>query len=307
MRTKTLLLDILSYTIGSILYGISVSSFTAPNNISPGGMTGIATLLNFAFGTPIGVMIVLLNTPIVIWAIIEIGYKLVVKSMIGIVVTSLFVDLTTVFVPVYRGDPIIVSLLGGVTQGLGLSLFFLRGATTGGSDLIANIISRRHKHISIGKLIFASDGFVIVLSAIVFGSLESGVYACIVVFVATQVIDKILNGFDVGRGRIFFIFTSKKQEIATAIMQQVKRGVTFLKSRGAYTNSENEVIMCAVRGLEVSKVHEIIRNIDTNAFVITGEVDEITGEGFKSRTNDDKTLRELLNLVKKEAKKNAPK
>ncbi|MGN0479718.1 MAG: YitT family protein, partial [Hominenteromicrobium sp.] len=196
-KVKEVSLDFLFMVVGSLIYAVSVNGFTSPNNIAPGGVTGVATMLNYLFGTPIGTAILLINIPIVIWAVIEIGYKLVAKTMMAIVLNSVAIDVVALFMPEYHGDPLIITLVAGVCEGVGLSLVFMRGATTGGTDMIARLLNHRLRHLSMGKLMLALDGCIVVLSAFVYKSIESAVYACIVIFVSTQIIDTILYGTDV--------------------------------------------------------------------------------------------------------------
>ena len=138
-KARTLLLDALCMLAGSAVYAVEVNAFTAPNNIAAGGITGVATMLNYLWGTPIGLVSFLINVPIVLWAVVDIGYKLVAKTVAAIALTSVMIDLFSRFVPAYHGDPILVALFAGLLEGLGLSLIFIRGATTGGSDLVARL------------------------------------------------------------------------------------------------------------------------------------------------------------------------
>ena len=158
-------------------------------------------------------MILLINVPIIIWAIIEIGYKLVTKTMLAVVLNAACIDIVALFMPVYHGDPLIITLIGGVCEGVGLSLVFMRGATTGGTDMIARLLNHRLRHLSMGKLMLAVDGCVVLFSAIVYKSIESAVYACIVIFVSTKIIDTILYGTDAGNGKMFFIMSRKNDVI----------------------------------------------------------------------------------------------
>lgn len=290
--------DFLFMLAGALMYAVGVNGFTAPNNIAPGGVTGVATMLNYLFDTPIGTAVLLINIPIIIWAVVEIGYKLVTKTMVAILLSSICIDVVAIFMPAYHGDPLIITLLAGVCEGVGLSLAFMRGATTGGTDMIARLLNRRLRHLSMGKLMLALDGLIIIASAFVFQSIESGVYACIVVFVSTRIIDAILYGTDVGTGKMFFVISQKSDSIAARIMTELDRGVTFLKSRGAYMRRDGEVLFCAVRRFEVFKISEIIHEEDADAFVIVGDAGEITGEGFKSRRSDDRTLGEILKKLR---------
>ncbi len=297
-QVKEFSLDLMFMAIGSLIYAIGINGFTAPNNIAPGGVTGIATMLNYIFDTPIGTVVFMINIPIVLWAVVEIGYKLVAKTAMAILLNSIAIDTVALFMPEYHGDALIITLIGGVCEGVGLSLVFMRGATTGGTDLTARVLNRRLRHLSMGKLMLAVDGCIIVVSAFVFQSIESAVYACIVIFVSTHIIDAILYGTDIGNGKMFFVVSPKNEIIADRILIEMERGATFIKSRGAYLKREGEMLFCAVRRFEVYKISEIIRTTDPDAFVIVGDAGEITGEGFKSYRSDDRTLREIMKEIR---------
>ena len=282
-NVKEFLLDLIFMTAGSVIYAVGLNGFTAPNNIAPGGVSGIAIVLNYLFGTPVGTVILLINVPIIIWAIIEIGYKLVTKTMLAVVLNAACIDIVALFMPVYHGDPLIITLIGGVCEGVGLSLVFMRGATTGGTDMIARLLNHRLRHLSMGKLMLAVDGCVVLFSAIVYKSIESAVYACI----------------DAGNGKMFFIMSHKNDVIADRIIKEMDRGLTFLKSRSGYLKQDGEVLFCAVRRFEVFRISEIIREEDPDAFVIVGDAGEIAGEGFKPVRSDDRTLGEIIKAIRK--------
>ncbi len=297
MQTKKLrnfLLDALFMTLGAMAYAVCVNAFTAPNNIAAGGVTGVATMLQYVFGTPIGLMVLLINVPIVIWGMVEIGYKLVVKTLAAVVLSSVMIDLFAHFIPAYRGDPILVAIFAGVCEGLGLSLTFIRGATTGGTDMVARLLGRKIPFLSMGKLMLAIDGVIVATSAFVYGSIENAMYACIVIFVSTSLIDSILYGTDAGTGKLFFVMSPKVKEMGERVMAEVERGVTYLDSQGGYSKEPGQTLLCVVRRFEVFQVQAIIKEVDKSAFVIVGDAGEITGEGFKPMHSDDKPLKELL-------------
>ncbi len=299
-KWKTVVLDLAFMLAGSILYSISVNAFTAPNNIAPGGVTGLSTMINYLLGTPIGLVAFLINIPIVLWAVMEIGYKLVLKTGIAIVLSSLMIDVFSYFIPPYRGNMILVALLAGVFEGTGLSLTFIRGATTGGTDMVARLLGHRLPHLSMGKLMMAVDGVIVAVSAFVYGSIENAVYACIVIFVSTRLIDSILYGTDSGTGKLFFVMSPKVRQMGGRIIDELDRTVTYLDSHGGYTREPGETMLCAVRRFEVYHIQSIIREEDRNAFVIVGDAGEITGEGFRAASSDDKPLKELLRGRKKQ-------
>ncbi len=298
-HVATVTKDLLFYAAGSALDAVSVKMFTAPNHIAAGGVTGISTMLNYLIGLPIGMLSLLLNIPIFIWAFLEIGYKLVGKTVVATVMVSVAIDLIGLVIQPYRGNPMLAAIFGGCLEGAGLSLVFLRGATTGGTDLIARLLGRRIRFISMGKLMLSVDFVIIIASGFVYRSIENALYAVITIFVSTKLIDTILYGTDVGTGKVLFIISEKNRQIAGEIISDVDRGVTILRSRGAYTGRESEVLLCAVRRYEVAKVKDIVRTIDKNAFVIVGEAGEISGEGFRQVHKEDMTLKELLNHAKK--------
>ena len=219
--------------------------------------------------------------------------------MLAVVLNAACIDIVALFMPVYHGDPLIITLIGGVCEGVGLSLVFMRGATTGGTDMIARLLNHRLRHLSMGKLMLAVDGCVVLFSAIVYKSIESAVYACIVIFVSTKIIDTILYGTDAGNGKMFFIMSRKNDVIADRIIKEMDRGLTFLKSRGGYLKQDGEVLFCAVRRFEVFRISEIIREEDPDAFVIVGDAGEIAGEGFKPVRSDDRTLGEIIKAIRK--------
>lgn len=290
-RVKKVTLDVLFFLMGSLLFAVSVNVFTAPNDIAPGGLTGAATLLNYVWDTPIGIGIIVMNIPIFIWGIVEVGFRFILKTAVATVVSSLAIDLSAPFLQPYQGDMMLASLFGGLLAGLGLGLIFMRGGTTGGTDLIANLIGRHLRHISFGKLILAVDLVIVVISAFVYGNLESPLYAVIVIFITSKVVDAVLYGTDSGTGKMMFIISPKNEEISKEILGQLDRGVTALKSRGGFSGIEGEVLLCAVRRQEVYKTHDIVYSIDPNAFIIVGDAGEITGEGFREVKRESKKKR----------------
>lgn len=293
-RYKDILLDAAFLTAGAAVYATAVTALTAPNNIAPGGVTGLCTMLNFMFGTPIGLMSFLINIPIILWAVVDIGYKLVVRTIAAIVLSSALIDLFGGFMPVYRGDPILVAVFSGACEGLGLSLTFIRGATTGGTDMVARLLERRMPQVSMGKLMLALDGIIVAASAVVFGSIENAMYACIDIFVCTSIIDAILYGTDVGTGKLFYVMSPKVRQMGKRIIGEMDRTVTYLDSRGGYSDEPGEMMLCVVRRFEVYQIQTIIREEDRNAFVIVGDAGQITGEGFRSVHPDDKSLKDLV-------------
>ncbi len=298
-RSKTLVLDGLFFVAGALIDAVAVNVFTAPNHIAPGGITGIGTMLNYLFQTPIGMVNMIINIPIIIWAIVEIGYKLVAKSIAAIIVFSVAIDTLALVLPAYDGNPFLAAIFGGVLEGIGLALVFMRGSTTGGTDMIARLLGKHFRHLSMGKLMLAVDLVIIAASALVYQKLESALYAIIAIFVSARIIDTILYGTDSGNGKLYFIISKKSDEIRRRILEDIDRGVTIIPIQGGYSGQDGEMLLCAVRRYEVAKINDIIHTADRDAFVIVGEAGEITGEGFRSASSDDKTLRENIRSQQK--------
>ena len=195
--------------------------------------------------------------------------------------SSLVIDITEPFLPKYTGDMMLACISGGLLLGIGLAFIFMRGGTTGGTELIASLLGVYLKHISIGKLILVVDMIVVLTTAFVYKSFESPMYAVIIIFVSTKIMDSMLYGTDIGTGKMMFIISSKSEEISDRILSDLDRGVTKLKSVGGYSGIEGEVLLCAVRRQEVYKTYDIAKKIDSRVFIIVGDAGEIVGEGFK--------------------------
>ncbi len=280
MVKKDFWLDLLFYGAGSIIFAISVNMFTAPSNIAPGGVTGLGTMVHYLTGLPIGILMILFNIPLFIWGIKEKGIKNMYKAFFGAVTTSVAVDVTAGFFPVYTGDMFLVTLYGGLLSGLGLALIFLRGGTTGGTDLAAYLLLRHFPSLSPGRLIFFIDLIIVAISALVYQSLEAPLYAAIVIFITGKIIDTVLCGFNASGGKLLFVISPKNNEIAGKIMKEMGRGTTKLNSVGGYTDANGFVLMCALRRTQIASAYKIIHIIDKNAFIITADAAEITGNGF---------------------------
>lgn len=282
MKRKQLfsfLIDLLFYIAGGMIYSVAVLLFLTENEISPGGLTGIATILNYLFSLPIGTVVFILNIPLLAAGFIKFGGVFIAKTAVATAVMSLTLDISGLFMPKMKIDPILAALFGGLLMGLGISLFMLRGATTGGTDIIAKLINRKFPHLTVGRLMLAADAAVVGLSALVYKNIESALYAVIAIYASSRVMDLILYGAD--RGKIIYVITDNAKELSDSIMSLINRGVTLLDVTGAYTGTKRQMLMCTVRRHEVAAVCRLATNCDKNAFIIVGEAGEVLGEGFK--------------------------
>ena len=283
MKRKQLfsfLVDLLFYIAGGMIYSVAVLLFLTENEISPGGLTGIATILNYLFSLPIGTVVFILNIPLLAAGFIKFGGVFIAKTAVATAVMSLTLDISGLFMPKMKIDPILAALFGGLLMGLGISLFMLRGATTGGTDIIAKLINCKFPHLTVGRLMLAADAAVVGLSALVYKNMESALYAVIAIYASSRVMDLILYGAD--RGKIIYVITDNAKELSDSIMSLINRGVTLIDVTGAYTGTKRQMLMCTVRRHEVAAVCRLATSCDKNAFIIVGEAGEVLGEGFKT-------------------------
>ena len=295
--------DVAMILLGCFIYAISINCFTDPNNISPGGVIGIGQLVGDLTGFPKGLFCLFLNVPIFLWAFMELNWRGLIKNLFATVALNVLADITVPLLPEYKGDMMIAAILAGITGGVGLGIIFMSGAATGGTDLLATLTKIHIPHIPVGKILLCIDGTVVGVSAVVYSIgnedpyaiINGATYAAILIFVMSKIIDAMMYGTSSGTGRMMFIVSQKSNEISKKIMNELKSGVTALKSRGAYTSQEGEVLLSAVKKNEVHKAYDIVKSIDENAFIIVGEAGEITGLGFKEL---DKEL-ERSNFFKK--------
>jgi len=288
-----LLKDAGCYLIGALFYAVSVDVFTSPNNIVPGGITGVSTVLHAFYGLPIGTMMLVLNIPIFVAGLAIIGWKYVARTGICLALVSAAIDALAPVLPQYTDDKVIASVFGGLCMGFGLSMIFMRGGSTGGTDVVARICGKFFPAMTQGKLIVLIDIVIIACASVAFGreggSVEAGLnaalYAVIALFVSSFSLDKILYGMNTGRQ--LFIITAFPDEVNSAIIEKMNRGTTILSGRGGYSGTQRDIIMCAVRNSEVYRVRSIVRSIDRDAFIIVGNASSILGEGFQSNHKNE--------------------
>lgn len=282
LKNKKLLLEhfvnLLFWIAGSVIYAIALNTFAVPNQIAPGGVSGIATLLNYKLGFPIGIAMIAINIPLFLLSWKFFGIKFVIKTGIVLVIMSVAIDVIPPFF-VYQSDRLLSSLFAGFLMGFGLSLIFLRNATSGGTDIAAKLLQIKFPHLPIGRFILLVDILVVVASVFVYGSIESGLYATIVIFISSVVIDKILYGM--GSAKVILIITELPNEICDEISNKLNRGATVISCHGAYTGDEKSIVLCAASKSETAKMNKIIKSIDRNAFTIVMEAGEVIGKGFR--------------------------
>ena len=272
--------DIFLIIVGGIIYSAGLHCFSAPNEIAPGGVAGISTLINAATGgMNIGILYGIINIPLIIIGFIFLGKKMMIKTLLSVAVVTFATDYGLAGVPIYEnGDKMLAAICAGVLFGVGLGVVYVREGTTGGTDIINKIINKKFPHISVGAAMMGTDAVIIGASMLVFKSFEAGLYALIAIFISSKVLDMILYGsFE---GKMMLIFSDKYGEISEYIMTNLDRGITWLNGTGAYSKQSKQVICCAVHKSEYAKVKRKVKEIDSKAFIIITNAGEVLGEGF---------------------------
>lgn len=271
--------DLLFYILGSAVYSVGVLCFASPNNIAPGGATGIATVLNYLFSLPIGMTVLAINTPLILLAWKFLGIKFIEKTAVATVVMSVMLDVLKPFLPHYNGDRLLAAVFGGICAGAGLAIFFLRNATSGGTDILAFLLLKKYPNISTGRIVFIIDMAIVVLSGVAYKNAESSLYALIYIFISTQLIDKLMYGQM--NAKALTIITKKPDEVVNVITTEISRGATVIDAKGGYTNEKKTIIYCVVRKNQTVEVTRRVKRCDDAAFIIISQADQVIGDFAK--------------------------
>ena len=264
--------------LGCIISGVSYAYFFVPNNIAPGGITGVATVLTHLIGwPPVGTLSFILNIPLFLLGFRSGGKLFVLRSFIAMMLLSLFIDVLP-GKPITT-DPMLASLFGGILLGIGLGFVLRAGTTTGGTDLAAQMVHNRFSFISVGTFLFAIDCMVVLLAGIVF-DIQAALFALISLYVSTKAIDMVIKGWNTEQQ--IMIISDASSSIADRIMKEMDRGATFLSATGAYTGEKRGMIYCVVTRAQIMQVKSIVSAIDPRAFVTVSNAHEVMGEGFRN-------------------------
>ncbi len=277
------------WVLGCILYATAANGFALPNSIAQSGMTGAGVIFHNLFGWQIGAVTFALNLPLLLLMWRHIGKKAFIRTIVVTGILALALDGTSWLfnnvLPAYTEDKIIASLLCGLLQGSGLGIIMTTGATSGGTDIIGRLVHKHWPHISIGRVVLIADALIVIANMMVFKSVSSGLYAIIVAYVSTTVMDALLYGM--GNGKMLMIFTSKAQEVSNAMISSSRRGVTIVPAVGAYSGEDKNMLICVARKNEISAIIKTVKSIDSETFIIVSEANEVLGNGFAG-TIDDK-------------------
>lgn len=277
-KTKKNIIEILGTIVGAGIMAFGTSSFLLPNQLSSGGFSGIATITYYLLNIPMGTMILILNIPFFIFSAVRIGKKFLFKSILGTISLSLFIDIIDKYPPITT-DRFLACIYGGAIIGIGTAVILKVGSSTGGTDLIANIIKSYNSYISVSKYLVLIDIVIVAVNVLFFKEIEIGLYSSIAIYLYGKMVDIIFEG--IYYTKLLFIISDKNEEISKEIEQKVKRGVTGLYGKGMYSNREKIVLICAASRGDIAKIKDIAKKIDNRCFIVVANAREVLGEGFK--------------------------
>lgn len=275
---KKIILEILGTIFGSFVIAVSVSLFLLPNKLSSGGVAGIATITYYLLNIPMGISILLINVPLFLMSILKIGKAFFLKSIVGTVSLSIFIDILDKMQPL-TNDKFLACIYGGIIMGVGTAIILKANSSTGGTDLISYIAKAYRPTIKVGEIIFMLDIVIVVLNMFFLEEIEIGLYSAIAIYLMGKIIDILFEG--IYFTKLIYIVSEKAEEIATNIGEEIGRGTTGIYGKGMYTNEDKLILMCAVTRKDVARTIQIITKIDKNSFVIVTNSREVLGLGFK--------------------------
>lgn len=262
---------------GALLMAFATGSILLPNQLSTGGFSGISTILYYLFKLPVGSTMLILNIPLFLIAFFKINKKLFLKSIIGAILLSVFIDLFESFGPIIT-DRFLACIYGGIITGVGTAIILKAEASTGGTDLLAHVIRSYNNKYRSSRVIIIADIIIIALNIVFFWEIEIGLYSVIAIYLMGKMIDIVFEGFYFTK--VMFIISDKYEEIAREIGTKVKRGSTGIYSKGMYSDSEKIMLFCVGSRKEISEIKNIIKEIDEKAFIVTTDAMETLGKGF---------------------------
>ena len=271
--------------VGCALFGIAFNLFLKPHSLNAGGLSGLSMIVQhlLKIGT-VGTITLLMNVPLFALGGMKLGKKFFFDSLVGMIGSSVSIDIFANLPLLNVDDPLMAALYGGAVGGLGLGMVFATGATTGGSDIIVRLLKRKWHYVPIGTINTFFDLAVVTLTGIAFGDMTRTLYCAIAVFIMGQVIDAVVYRFDYSK--VAIIITKKHEEVASKIGLDLGRGATFLHGEGAYSHQDTKVVLTAVKRQQLADLKKLVVEVDPNAFIIVQEAHQVLGDGFSRYSKD---------------------
>lgn len=275
---KALLTDTLYDIVGSILFAAGIYTFAKSADFAPGGISGIALILNHLFRLPIGVMTLALNIPVILLSYRVVGQQFLLKSFRTMLISTFFLDIVFPLTPMYKGNDLLAAVFSGVTMGAGLAVIYMRGSSTGGTDFLIVSVKKLKPHISMGQITLMIDLSVILIGGLVFRNIDAVLYGAVCTYAESLIIDKIMYG--AGGGKLAIIITTDGFGLAQRISEATARGSTLIRAIGTYSGQERHLVLCVCGKTEITRVRALAHETDPGAFVMITEATEVVGEGF---------------------------
>ena len=275
---------VLSTLIGSTVFAVGFDFFLAPNDLNPGGISGLAMVAVelLGFGS-VGGLSILINLPLFVLGGMKIGKKFFLGSLLGMMFSSVLIDVLA-GIPFPVTEPLIGALYGGVVCGLGLGVVFVSGTSTGGSDILVRLLKLKYRNVPIGQISMSFDAVVVLLTGLVFQDVTKALYTGVAVFICGKVIDAVVYRFDYSN--VALIITKEYEEIARQIGIRLDRGATFLHAEGSYSGTQTKVVLAAIKKQQLAELKELCVQIDPDAFIVVQEAHQVLGAGFSRYSRD---------------------
>lgn len=276
---RDVLIDLVYTVVGTALVGFALSMFTVPNDIAPGGVSGLATALAYITPIRVSAWTLMMNIPLMIAAWRKLGPRAIFFTLIATLLLSFFIEIGERFLPKYSSDTLVASLMGGVVSGLGMGMLFIRGISTGGTDLLALILKKLLPNLPTGTLLMFVDATVVVIATLIFRDFDVAIYSAITIYVCSKVIDALTQGVDYAK--VIYTVSSHGEEIVRALNEHTDRGSTLIPAFGGYTGEGKHIVMTVTRRSVVAQTLRLIRQTDPKSFSFVMDSTEVHGEGFK--------------------------
>jgi len=279
IKARRIAFDIIKIIIGTIIMAVGINLFLVPNQLSSGGFSGIGTIIYYIFEFPVGTTILILNVPLFLIAYFKIGRKFFIRAIIGTLLLSYFLNLFQGIKPL-TNDRFLAFLYGSVVVGIGTAIVLKASGSTGGTELLANIIKAYRPITKTGTLIVIFDTIIVLTNTIFFKDIEVGLYSALVIYIMGKILDIFFEGIDFAK--MLIVISPKWEEISKKINKELRRGTTALYGKGMYRKEEKNILLCIMSRAEAREARMLIEKIDPSAFIIISNAREVYGEGFKN-------------------------
>lgn len=275
---KKIIKESIGTLIGAAIMALGTSLFLLPNQLSSGGFAGIATIIYYFLNIPMGLTIIVINIPLFIVAAHRLGKSFFLKSLLGTISFSVFVDIFDKITPL-TNDRFLACIYGGIIIGIGTAIILKSDSSTGGSDLLSFIAKSYKPNLRMSNIIIIIDIIIVILNMIFFKEIEIGLYSAIAIYLMGKMIDVVFEG--IYFTKLLIIISDKNEEIAKEVGEKIERGATGIFGKGMYTGENKLILMCAASRGDIARIKTIARKIDENSFIIIANAREVVGKGFK--------------------------